>query len=219
MNKTGHWIHTFTLDPTNKFGFIYYIENKISGKKYIGKKQYFTYKSNKKHKESNWKSYTSSSKYLNEDIKEYGIDNFYFEIIFECETRGDLTYAESNLQHKNNVLTERNEFGERIWYNAAIAAIKFIPKPCHSIETKLKMSKSKKELYKEGKINPPPIKTKDKLTEKEIQARSIRLKKMWENDPKFGVQSYSQEKRLELSKKYSGKKKEQSNSKNSKVKD
>ena len=69
MFKTGHWNHSFILTPDNSFGFIYYIENKLNGKKYIGKKQYFSYKAGKKHKESDWKTYTSSSKYLNEDIK------------------------------------------------------------------------------------------------------------------------------------------------------
>ena len=204
MFKTEHWHHDFTLDSSNSFGFIYYVENKLSGKKYIGKKQYHRYRSGKKFKESDWKKYTSSSKHLNEDISKVGIDNFYFEILFECKTRGDLTYAESNLQHKNNVLTERNECGERVWYNASIAAIKFIPKPEHTEETKRKMSESKKKLIESGEVSPPPIRTKDKLTEEERQKMSNRLKEMWKKDPKFGVQTYSLEKRLELSKKYSG---------------
>ena len=80
MFKTGHWNHSFILTPDNSFGFIYYVENKLNGKKYIGKKQYFSYRAGKKHKESDWKTYTSSSKYLDEDIKINGIDNFYFEI-------------------------------------------------------------------------------------------------------------------------------------------
>ena len=136
MFKTEHWNHSFILDPVNSFGFIYYVKNIITNKKYIGKKQYYTYKFNKKNKESDWKKYFSSSKYLKEDIKKFSMDTFYFEILFECKTRGDLTYAETNLQHKNNVLVERDINRERIWYNASIAAIKFIPKSEHSEETK-----------------------------------------------------------------------------------
>lgn len=203
MYVTEHWNHSFILDVSNSFGFIYYVENKINGKKYLGKKQYYSYKSGKKYKESDWKKYLSSSKYLKEDIKKYGIDNFYFEILFECETRGDLTYAETNLQHKNNVLTERDEYGERVWYNASIAAIKFIPKPEHSKETRSKMSKTKKRMYDEGLIDIPKIK-KDQMTEEQIQSRSNNLKQMWKNDPKFGVHVYSDEKKKELSEKYVG---------------
>lgn len=203
MYRTEHWNHNFILDTSNSFGFIYYVENKINGKKYIGKKQYHSYKSGKKHKESDWKKYLSSSKHLKEDIKKYGISNFYFEILFECKTRGDLTYAETNLQHKNNVLTERDEYGERVWYNASIGSIKFIPKPEHSEETKRKMSETKKKMYDEGLIDIP-LMTKDKLTEEEILIRSNRLKEMWKNDPKFGVQIFSEERKKQLSEKYSG---------------
>lgn len=169
MYKTEHWHHDFDLDPENQFGFIYYVENIQTGKKYIGKKQYFSYKSNKKHKESNWKKYLSSSKHLKEDIDKYGIDNFYFEILFECKTRGDLTYAEANLQHKNNVLTERNEYGERLWYNASIASIKFIPKPENIDKSKLNTPHN----YKSSSI-------------KSIRNRSKYLKETWLKDPKFG---------------------------------
>lgn len=204
MYTTGHWNHSFILNVDNSFGFIYYIVNTINRKKYIGKKQYYSYKLGKKHKQSDWKTYTSSSKYLKEDIKDFGIDNFYFEILFECKTRGDLTYAETNLQHKNNVLTERDEYGERVWYNASIGAIKFIPKPEHSEETKKKMSETKKRMYEEGLIQVP-IMTRDKLSEEEIKIKSNRLKQMWENDPKFGVQIYSDERKKQISEKYSGK--------------
>lgn len=125
---TNHWGHDFVLDPHKSFGFIYYIENKTNGKKYIGKKQYYTYKNKKKHKESNWQSYKSSSAHVKVDIEKYGLSNFYFKILFECVSRGDLTYSEANLQHKNDVLTERDINGDRVWYNAFISAIRFIPK-------------------------------------------------------------------------------------------
>lgn len=126
--KTGHWNHEFELNPHTAFGFVYFIRNKMNGKKYIGKKQYYSYKGTKRNKESNWKKYTSSSKHLNEDIKNLGMENFEFHILFECDTRGELTYYEANLQHKYDVLLERDLNGERIWYNAQISSIKFIPK-------------------------------------------------------------------------------------------
>ena len=56
-------------DIENKFGFVYLISNKKTGKSYIGCKQYWHYKKGKKHKQSNWKVYMGSSKSLTEDIK------------------------------------------------------------------------------------------------------------------------------------------------------
>jgi hypothetical protein len=120
------------------------------------------------------------------------------------------------------VLTERDTSGERVWYNASIAAIKFIPKPEHSIEskkkmsesqrgkshtkkTKMKMSVTKKKMYDEGLISIPII-TKDKWTEDRINRQSELLKEMWKNDPKFGIKKYSEEDRAKLSENMTGEK-------------
>ena len=50
--KTGLWHHNYKLDPHDSFGFCYLIKNTINGKGYIGKKQYYSYKKKKKHKEA-----------------------------------------------------------------------------------------------------------------------------------------------------------------------
>ena len=148
--KTGIWNHTYKLDPHNSFGFVYLIKNKINGKKYIGKKHYYTYKKRKKHKESNWQTYTSSSKSVNEDIEKYGIDNFYFEILFETQTRAWLTYMEIKLQYEYDVLVERDENGERTWYNGMIGAVKFIPGHDWTEDSKQKLGESVKKMWKAG---------------------------------------------------------------------
>jgi len=180
MLQTNHWHHNFELDPENQFGFVYFAENKLTGKKYIGKKQYYSWSKNKKTKKSNWEKYTSSSKNLNNDIEQYGIENFYFEILFECETRGQLTYSEANLQHKLNVLTEKDETGERVWYNNWIEKIRFIPN-------------------ENPKIN---CDISDELREK----RKENMRNLWKSNPTFGIRKYSEEDREELSEKYSGEK-------------
>lgn len=130
MTKSkGHWKSSFKLNPDTAFGFVYLITNLVDGRKYIGKKQYWSYSKGKKTKEMAWRTYTSSSKKLNADIKELGKSKFKFEILYECETKGGLTYLEANLQHKLDVLTERGlDSGERLWYNGNIGAIRFIPK-------------------------------------------------------------------------------------------
>ena len=80
---TGHWLineNVYVFE--NMFGFIYEITNKVNGKKYIGKKQCVRKIRRKPlkgktrnridHKESDWKTYTSSSNELNEYIQKYG---------------------------------------------------------------------------------------------------------------------------------------------------
>ena len=62
-----HWKFNKKPEPHVHFGFVYQITNKKTNKSYIGCKQYYVTR-NKKKVESNWRIYTGSSKYLNEDI-------------------------------------------------------------------------------------------------------------------------------------------------------
>jgi hypothetical protein len=117
---TGHWIISESVFITDDmFGFIYEITNKITNKKYIGKKQCFNrvkkkplkgYKKNRiSQKQSDWKLYTSSSKELNEDIEKYGKENFIFKIIRVCNSKWALAYYEIKEQLDQNVLL-RNDY-------------------------------------------------------------------------------------------------------------
>ena len=77
MADLGHWEGLLT-EETLPYGFVYKITNLTNNRKYIGKKQCLTLKKRpplkgKKNRriseiETDWKSYTSSSKELNEDI-------------------------------------------------------------------------------------------------------------------------------------------------------
>ena len=127
-----HWVlHSDDqeIDPDHYFGFIYLIYNKRTYKKYIGKKQFKKYKKNKPVGYSDWKSYTGSSKYLNEDIRKLKPRNFVFVMIRQLETRGGLVYSEANAQHRLEVMTKKLLGSQdREYYNGAIAGIRFIPK-------------------------------------------------------------------------------------------
>jgi hypothetical protein len=112
---TGHWLLNEGIHlHEDVFGFIYEITNNINGKKYIGKKQCVRKIKRKplkgktrnriEHKESDWKSYTSSSKELNEDILKYGKENFEFRILKTCGSKWELGYEEIKEQIKQNVL-------------------------------------------------------------------------------------------------------------------
>jgi hypothetical protein len=106
----GHWVYSDeSLTASDiPFGFIYQIENKLTGRKYIGKKQCQTILKRKALKgktrrrleviETDWKTYTSSSRELNEDIIKYGKENFTFSILQWCESKAELGYYEIKLQ-------------------------------------------------------------------------------------------------------------------------
>lgn len=112
---TGHWLLNDNVYFTeNMFGFIYEITNNVNGKKYIGKKQCVRKIKRKPlkgktrnridQKESDWKTYTSSSKELNEDIIKHGKENFEFRIIKICGSKWELGYEEIKEQIARNVL-------------------------------------------------------------------------------------------------------------------
>lgn len=112
---TGHWVLNENVDiDESTFGFIYEITNKATNKKYIGKKQCFMRLKRKPLKgfkrkrisniESDWKSYTSSSKELNDDIEKYGKNNFEFKILKTCESKWELAYFEIKEQIDKQVL-------------------------------------------------------------------------------------------------------------------
>ena len=99
----GHWIGK-RFNPEDHFGFVYKITNKTNGKSYIGQKQLHTTvkrpplkgRKNKRHfkKESEWRTYTGSSKSLNEDIEKLGKDKFEFRILQLCDSKWELSYRE-----------------------------------------------------------------------------------------------------------------------------
>jgi hypothetical protein len=120
MNDLGHWSTSVNNIPENPYGFIYIITNNITLKKYVGKKQMLTNKKRpplkgKKNKRSNivetdWKTYTSSSNELNNDILKYGKNNFTFEILKFCSSKSELAYYEAKEQFDREVLLKEDYY-------------------------------------------------------------------------------------------------------------
>ena len=116
--------------PEDCVGFVYLITNKLSGRKYIGKKlakfSKTTYRvvklknGNKKRKkikskiDSDWQLYYGSNDQLNRDILAQGADNFTREILFYCRSKAECSYVEAREQFNHRVL-ETDE-----WYNGQI---------------------------------------------------------------------------------------------------
>ena len=105
------------------YGFVYSIQNTISGKSYIGRK-YFTKAATKQvkgkrkkiRKDSGWQDYWGSSQKLLDDIEKVGRDNFKRTILRLCKTRGECNYWEAKLQFQYDVLCASTE-GEPDYYN------------------------------------------------------------------------------------------------------
>lgn len=105
------------------FGFVYRITNNLTGKKYIGRKYFYsTNKIRKKgrknrmivRKQSNWIDYYGSSKTLQVDITEYGKENFTREILSLHESRGDVNYNEIRQQILADVLNSDLYYNDNI---------------------------------------------------------------------------------------------------------
>ena len=105
----------FDSDVTAYVGFIYKLTNMATGKKYIGKKNFWTPKvSQKKNKKtgkvkktrtkvpSDWKEYVSS----NDEIKAEAASGVQFrkEILHLCKSKAEMTYYESKIQFELDVL-------------------------------------------------------------------------------------------------------------------
>ena len=117
---------TFTSnDIGDFFGFVYCITNTNNGRKYIGRKYFYAFrtpkgKKRKQKQESDWKKYYGSCPELKEDVKLYGKEQFKREILSLDKTKGQCNYEETRQLFYYNVLTEANEHGIPKFYNSNI---------------------------------------------------------------------------------------------------
>ena len=114
----------------DNYGFVYIITNEVTGRRYIGRKYFWTVRKlpplkGKKRKrvqrkESDWKEYYGSSDILKADIEQYGKENFRREIVSLHPNKQETNYHEMKLQFMLDVLNSYDDEGNPRYYNANI---------------------------------------------------------------------------------------------------
>lgn len=116
--------------PEDCVGFVYIITNRVSGRKYIGKKlskfAKTTYKvvklknGTKKKKrirskiDSDWQTYYGSNEELNRDVAALGADQFTREIMYYCRSKAECSYIEAREQFTHKVLESQDYYNGQI---------------------------------------------------------------------------------------------------------
>ena len=114
-----------SADIGEYFGFVYLITNNSNGRRYIGRKYFFSFrmpkgKKRKVKSESDWKKYYGSCPELKEDIDKFGRENFSRTILSLHKTKGKTNFEETRQLFNNNVLTESLDSGTPAYYNSNI---------------------------------------------------------------------------------------------------
>jgi hypothetical protein len=115
----------FTSDMIGEnFGFVYQITDLDNGKKYIGKKWFWSTtkrpplkgKTRKRTvvKESDWHQYYGSSDEVKQLVESRGRDKFKREILRLCKTKGECSYYEAKYQFDFDVLLRDDYYNELI---------------------------------------------------------------------------------------------------------
>ena len=129
MSYENPWLYNGEVFDTDNigdyFGFVYCITNKTTGRKYIGRKYLWSFrtppgKKRRVKQESDWKRYYGSCPELKEDLKKYGKEIFSREILSLHKAKGDCNYEETKQLFLNNVLTESMVDGTPAFYNSNI---------------------------------------------------------------------------------------------------
>lgn len=105
-------------------GFVYLITNLVTGRKYVGKKLFWSTRRKavkgktrkKKFKlESDWREYYGSNGTLNQDVAELGAANFKRQILHICTSKSECSYFELKEQIMRNAIISTEYYNDLIW--------------------------------------------------------------------------------------------------------
>jgi antitoxin component YwqK of YwqJK toxin-antitoxin module len=115
----------------NNYGFVYQIINLTNGRKYIGKKFFYSAKTKqvkgKKKKikvPSDWQTYYGSSDILKQDVLQLGHDKFNREILHLCQSKGECGYLEAKEQFVRGVMETEDYYNTWIMVRVRKSHIK-----------------------------------------------------------------------------------------------
>ena len=126
MSYENPWLYNDKVfeseDINDYFGFCYLLTDLENGKQYIGRKYFYSVRKKKGirkrvRSESDWKSYYSSSKKVQQIVQESGPNRFKREILSLYIKKGQVNYNETKLLFNHNVLEAVNHRGEKLYYN------------------------------------------------------------------------------------------------------
>lgn len=115
----------------DNYGFVYQITNLTNGRKYIGKKFFYSAKTKqvkgKKKKikvQSDWQTYYGSSDTLKQDVLSLGHENFSREILHLCRSKGECGYLEAKEQFVRGVMESEDYYNTWIMVRVRKSHIK-----------------------------------------------------------------------------------------------
>ena len=129
MSYENPWLYDGKIfeseDIKDYFGFCYILTDFENGKQYIGRKYFYSVRKKKGirkkvRSESDWKSYYSSSKKIQQMVLESGPNRFKREILSLYKKKGQVNYNETKLLFQHNVLEAVDEYGKKLYYNENI---------------------------------------------------------------------------------------------------
>ena len=129
MSYENPWLYDGKVfeseDIKDYFGFCYILIDLENGMKYIGRKYFYSVRKKKGirkkvRSESDWKTYYSSSKKIQQMVLESGPNRFKREILSLYKKKGQVNYNETKLLFQHNVLEAVNDDGEKLYYNENI---------------------------------------------------------------------------------------------------